>query len=123
MEIFEIALLGWFLGTLWTLLEPFFWKVHKGELTWADFNYGYIVNFFTTLAIGVFISLTLFTMWTIPQEVGWLVLITAFLTAAGLDDTVLKELFKWIGLYKMLENRRISYGSDYAKPTVDNSLE
>jgi len=110
LTIFEIALIGWILGTLWTLLEPFYWKIHKGELTLADFNYGYLVNFFTTLAIGVFVSLLVFEMWMIPSEADWLVFIMAFLTAAGMDDTVLKELFKWIGLYKRLE-KKVTYAS------------
>jgi len=108
---FQISMIGWILGTLWTLLFPFYLKIRKGELTLADFNYGYLVNFFTTLAIGVFVSLLVFEFWLIPTaEADWLIFIISFLTAAGMDDTILKELYKWIGLYKRLENVHITTG-------------
>lgn len=118
LEIFDFAMIGWILGTLWTLLFPFYLKIKKGELTLADFNYGYLVNFFTTLAIGIFVSMFVFTTWAIPVESGWMVFVISLLTAAGMDDTILKEFFKWVGLYKKLENRRASY-----EPTVDNSID
>jgi len=102
---FQLGMIAWILGTLWTLLLPFYLKIRKGELTWGDFNYGYLVNFFTTIAIGIFAGLLVFEMWTIPLEVDWLVFVISFLTAAGMDDTVLKELFKWLGLYERLKKR------------------
>lgn len=104
---FQIGMIGWILGTLWTLLFPFYLKIKKGELTLADFNYGYLVNFLTTIAIGIFVSLLVFEMWMIPVEADWLVFVIAFLTAAGMDDTVLKELFKWMGLYERLKDKSL----------------
>ena len=103
--MFQIAMIGWILGTLWTLLMPFYLKIRKGELTLADFNYGYMVNFLTTIAIGIFASLVIFEAWPIPTEADWLVFAMAFLSAAGMDDTVLKELFKWVGLYERLKKK------------------
>lgn len=107
---FQIAMIGWILGTLWTLLEPFYWKIRKGELTWADFDYVYFVNFFSTLLIGVFLGLLVFEFWTIPAGADWVAFVIAFLTAAGLDDTVLKELFKWTGLYERIKDRYTTTG-------------
>lgn len=102
---YEMALYGWILGALFTLLFPFYLKVRAGDLTWSDFNYGYLVNFLITIFVGVTIALGIFEMWIIPEGSQFIIFIVSFLTSAGFDDSVIKEILKIIGLYESVWKR------------------
>ena len=97
---YEIAMIGWVLGALFSLLFPFYLKVRDGQLTWADFNIGYLINFVITLGTGVMVSLLVFSIWIIPEGSQIVVLVIAFLTSAGFDDTVMKQVLKLLGVYE-----------------------
>jgi len=99
---YEIAMIGWILGALFTLLFPFYLKVRDGQLTWSDFNIGYLINFAITLAIGVLVSLLVFAVWVIPVGSQLTVFAIAFLTSAGFDQTVMKQVLKLLGVYELI---------------------
>lgn len=105
---YEFALIGWIFGGLWAMLLPFYLKIRAGTLTWRDFNYGYLINFFTSLAIGIGASLLIFAVWIIPEGSVFTIIIIAFGTSAGLDSTVIKQILKVIGLFEKIEERRLA---------------
>ena len=97
---YEIAMLGWILGALFTLIFPFYLKVRDGQLSWSDFNIGYLINFAMTLGIGVLVSLLVFSVWIIPEGSQIVVFVIAFFTSAGFDDAVMKQILKLLGVYE-----------------------
>lgn len=97
---YETAMIGWILGAIFTLLFPFYLKVRDGQLTWSDFNVGYLINFAMTLGVGVLVSLLVFAVWIIPEGSQIVVFVIAFLTSAGFDDTVMKQILKVLGVYE-----------------------
>ena len=102
---YEIALIGWILGAIYSLLLPFYLKVRSNQLTWSEFNVGYLINFVITIITGVAFSLLVFAVWVIPEGSQIVVFITAFFIAAGLDEAALKRLLKAIGAYEAIYNR------------------
>ena len=99
---YEIAMIGWILGAIFTLLFPFYLKVRDGQLTWKDFNIGYLINFAITLGAGVLVSLLVFSIWIIPEGSQITVFVIAFLTSAGFDQTVMKQVLKLLGVYEAI---------------------
>ena len=94
------ALIGWILGALYSLLGIFYLKVRRGDLTWADFNVGFLINFVTNLFLGVAVSLLIFFTWTIPDGSWWAVLLISFGASAGIDQELIIRILKVIGIYK-----------------------
>jgi len=105
LTIDQWALVGWILGAIYSLVFPFYLKVKDGSLSWSEFNLGYIVNFLITLGTGVAISLLVFSTWIIPTGSWFIVLVIAFLTAAGFDQEFIIRVLKAIGLYEAIYNR------------------
>ena len=105
LTIDQWALVGWIFGALYSLILPFYFKVHAGTLTWSDFNIGYIVNFLITLGTGVAISLLVFATWIIPEGAWFIVLAMAFMTAAGFDQELIIKVLNRIGVYEFVYNR------------------
>lgn len=106
LTTFDIGFLGWVLGALYSLILPFYLKIRSGQLTWSDFNYGFIVNFITTIVIGLGVSIALFATWSFPAGGDLVLFATAFFMAAGIDDTLLKEILKVLGVYRKIAKRR-----------------
>ena len=107
LTIEQWALVGWIVGAVYSFLLIFYGKVRAGKLTWADFNYGFIVNFITNLIAGVTASLFVFAVWTIPNETWFIVVIFAALTAAGFDQEFIKRILNKLGLYRYVFDRWI----------------
>jgi len=105
LTAYQIALIGWILGAIFSLVYPFYLKVRKGKLFWSDFNYGYVVNFIITIITGVGASLLIFAVWIIPEGSQLVVLVTAFLMAAGFDQEVIIRVLGKLGLYQALYDR------------------
>ncbi|MHA2024171.1 MAG: hypothetical protein ACTSWQ_10970 [Candidatus Thorarchaeota archaeon] len=105
LSISQWALVGWVLGALYSLLLPFYFKVRAGDLDYSEFNFGYIVNFLITLITGVAISLLVFATWTIPEGSWFIILLVAFMTAAGFDQELIIKVLNAIGLYEAVWNK------------------
>lgn len=97
LTMYQIGLIGWIAGALYSFCFPFYLKIRSGELTLRDLNVAYLVSFLSNLAIGVVLSLILFETFLIPEGGQLIVLITAFWFSAGLDSQGLKQILKAIG--------------------------
>lgn len=102
---YETALVAWILGTLYSLLLPFYFKVRSGEMKWSDFNPGFLINTVISIAIGIIIGLEWFAVWTIPDGSQWQIFVTAFFMAAGFDQEFIVRILKRIGIYESIFNR------------------
>jgi ABC-type multidrug transport system permease subunit len=100
ISTYESALIGWTLGALYMLLLPFYFKVRRGELTWKDFNLGYLINFATSIMSGLAASLFLFILWDIPNESNLAVLIIAFFVAIGYDKEAIERILEKFKVYE-----------------------